>query len=378
MINSEDEVEVILRKVNSNILIIRKNETNINELFLKNKELQNKNIQLIYLSNLDFSNQLKYCDSTKLNLVVESINNNDNINQEISFKSLMKKIISEPYQFIKNYFKTLFYLVCYIVGIFYGIFLLLKEYIQTKLIFNIFQTLIATFLIYIRLFVVNSESEYIISKICINIIIIFQTLYSFIDVYIIEKMCSSGEIVFDFVKLFHYIIIITISFIFLSVELLFDISSEYLKYIFISFIFDILYHLLFSYYLVFVCENLTILNMYSLDYKITELLEKYDTLEQSSTLFQKLNFTTFQHICFRTTVEESKTEESKTQESKTQECNIRDCPCGICFNPLTTSVKLKCNHIFDEICIKKWSIKSYLKYKRVECPTCRINLVSSI
>ncbi len=190
-----------------------------------------------------------------------------------------------------------------------------------------------------------------------------------------ETEVNNGEVVLDILKSFQYIITAFLLFIMLIIRLLFNIQTEYIKYIFSLTMVDIVYHFSLAYYLVFKCENLMILNNFGLDKKIILLIEKHRySLETNNNLInkimKKINSFTFQHKC-----EEYSTKIENINENIINECQFRDCPCGICFNTLGKAIQLKCNHIFDEECMKKWAIKSYLKKQMIECPKCRVSLM---
>ena len=49
--------------------------------------------------------------------------------------------------------------------------------------------------------------------------------------------------------------------------------------------------------------------------------------------------------------------------------NTENLECSICYENKTNNIKLiKCNHIFCELCIKKWLLNN------ITCPICRVKL----
>ncbi len=116
---------------------------------------------------------------------------------------------------------------------------------------------------------------------------------------------------------------------------------------------DIIYNLVFTLY-VYYSDSLILLDRYGLVERINTLIN----MEQKNKIDNLLAFKPYNHEC-----------------NKNDNGNCSECPCGICFENLTESVKLKCNHIFDLKCIRTWSIYEFSKFNKIQCPTCRIDLI---
>jgi hypothetical protein len=134
------------------------------------------------------------------------------------------------------------------------------------------------------------------------------------------------------------------------------ISQNKINYLILSLfglISDVMYNLVFTLY-VYYSDNIILLDRYGLVERIDNIIN----IEQKNKIDNLLEFRTYNHEC-----------------NKNDNGSCSECPCGICFENLTESVKLKCNHIFDLKCIRTWSMYEFNKFNKIQCPTCRENLV---
>ena len=84
-------------------------------------------------------------------------------------------------------------------------------------------------------------------------------------------------------------------------------------------------------------------------------------------------FFSLESLMVRRAIEESLKEVEKPKISLESFQRLEKCKdisnCSICFENMKDNIKLNCNHIYCENCIKKW-----LTERSNTCPTCRIEI----
>ena len=117
---------------------------------------------------------------------------------------------------------------------------------------------------------------------------------------------------------------------------------------------QVLYYSLFPYYLKFKCTNMGLLLRYGCKDRIDFLLDTNVKTE----IDELLPLESSKHIC---------------DSDYNGMCS--KCPCAICYCNLDEITTLKCGHTFHLNCMKQTAIHQYNNFQKVDCPTCRANLL---
>lgn len=117
---------------------------------------------------------------------------------------------------------------------------------------------------------------------------------------------------------------------------------------------QLVYYTMFPYYLKYKCSNIIWLERYGLKHRIEAILDNKVATEVD----RLLPLVITKHTC---------------DTSYNGMCG--KCPCAICYDNLDEITTLKCGHIFHMNCIRQAAIYEYQKYKKVECPSCRMSLI---
>ena len=119
-------------------------------------------------------------------------------------------------------------------------------------------------------------------------------------------------------------------------------------------------------------NGISIVRLSDSEYASREYEHRMNNIINSITMDINTYFS-IEDLMIRIAIEESRKEVEKPKISlqsfeKLEKCkNLSNC--SICFENMEDNIKLKCNHIYCEKCIKKW-----LTEKSNTCPVCRTEI----
>lgn len=117
---------------------------------------------------------------------------------------------------------------------------------------------------------------------------------------------------------------------------------------------QVLYYSIFPYYLKYKCTNMGWLLRYGCKERMDFLLDAKVKIEIDALLPLEAS----RHVC---------------DSNYNGMCS--KCPCAICYDNLDEITTLKCGHMFHLQCMRQTAIYEYHNYQKVDCPTCRANLI---